>query len=90
MRCAAVDIAAPGVGALLQLGSGKADFEHVLYRFAEPMPIPKGTRITWTAWWDNSADNPRNPDPTKEVKWGLQTWDEMHNGWMEVVRKRTD
>lgn len=65
------------------------DFEwQTLYRFAEPKPMPKGTKVTWTAWWDNSADNPRNPDPSKEVKWGLQTWDEMHNGWMEVVRKR--
>jgi hypothetical protein len=67
------------------------DFEwQTLYRFAEPVPMPKGTKITWTAWWDNSADNPRNPDPTQDVKWGLQTWDEMHNGWMEVVRKRRD
>ena len=30
----------------------------------------------------------RNPDPTKEVRWGLQTWDEMQNGWMEVVWKK--
>jgi peroxiredoxin/mono/diheme cytochrome c family protein len=58
------------------------------YRFAKPIAMPKGTKITWSGWWDNSPDNPRNPDPTKEVRWGLQTWDEMHNGWMEVVRKR--
>jgi hypothetical protein len=38
-----------------------------------------------TGRWDNSADNPRNPDAKKAVKWGLQTWDEMQNGWMEVV-----
>jgi hypothetical protein len=56
-----------------------------VYRFAEPLPIPKGTKLTWTAHWDNSADNPRNPDPKKMVFWGLQTWDEMQNGWMEVV-----
>jgi peroxiredoxin len=58
------------------------------YRFAAPIAMPKGTKVTWTCWWDNSPENPRNPDPTKEVRWGLQTWDEMHNGWMEVVRKR--
>jgi peroxiredoxin len=58
------------------------------YRFAAPIAMPKGTKVTWTGWWDNSPENPRNPDPTKEVRWGLQTWDEMHNGWMEVVRKR--
>jgi len=56
-----------------------------VYRFAEPLKIPKGSKLTWTGHWDNSADNPRNPDPTKEVIWGLQTWDEMQNGWMEVV-----
>jgi hypothetical protein len=56
-----------------------------VYRFAEPLKLPKGTKLTWSARWDNSADNPRNPDPAKEVRWGLQTWDEMQNGWMEVV-----
>ncbi len=56
-----------------------------VYRFAEPLRIPKGTKLTWTGWWDNSADNPRNPDPSKAVRWGLQTFDEMQNGWMEVV-----
>ena len=56
-----------------------------VYRFAEPLRIPKGTRLTWMGSWDNSADNPRNPDPAKEVRWGLQTWDEMMNGWMDVV-----
>jgi hypothetical protein len=55
------------------------------YRFAEPLRVPKGTKLTWIGHWDNSADNPRNPDPEKTVIWGLQTWDEMQNGWMEVV-----
>jgi peroxiredoxin len=56
-----------------------------VYRFAEPLKVPKGTKLTWIGHWDNSADNPRNPDPKKEVGWGLQTWDEMQNGWMDVV-----
>jgi mono/diheme cytochrome c family protein len=56
-----------------------------VYRFAEPVKVAKGTKLTWIAHWDNTADNPRNPDPTKTVRWGLQTWDEMQNGWMEVV-----
>jgi len=56
-----------------------------VYRFAEPLKMPKGTKLTWSTTWDNSPDNPRNPDPTKEVIWGLQTWDEMQNGWMDVV-----
>jgi peroxiredoxin len=59
-----------------------------VYRFAEPLKIPKGTKLVWSGRWDNSADNPRNPDATKEVRWGLQTWDEMQNGWMDVVWKK--
>jgi hypothetical protein len=50
-------------------------------------PRAEGTKLTWIGEWDNSADNPRNPDPNKEVRFGLQTWDEMMNGWMEVVKK---
>lgn len=57
------------------------------YRFKEPLHIPKGTKLTWISSWDNSPDNPRNPDPKKDVRWGLQTWDEMQNGWMELVWK---
>jgi mono/diheme cytochrome c family protein len=60
-----------------------------VYTFAEPIKVGKGDKVVWQAWWDNSADNPRNPDPTKEIRWGLQTWDEMQNGWMEIVRKRS-
>jgi peroxiredoxin len=56
-----------------------------VYRFAQPRRMPRGTKLTWIGHWDNSADNPRNPDPSKEVIWGLQTWDEMQNGWMELV-----
>jgi hypothetical protein len=56
-----------------------------IYRFTQPLAIPKGTKLTWIGHWDNSADNPRNPDPAKAVGWGLQTWDEMQNGWMELV-----
>jgi peroxiredoxin len=59
-----------------------------VYRFEKPVHIPKGSKLTWTGRWDNSADNPRNPDPKKAVFWGLQTWDEMQNGWMEVVWKK--
>jgi peroxiredoxin len=59
-----------------------------VYRFTEPLRVPKGTKLTWIGWWDNSADNPRNPDPTQEVRWGEQTWDEMQNGWMDLVWER--
>jgi hypothetical protein len=60
------------------------------YRFTQPLHVPKGSKLTWIGHWDNSADNPRNPDPSKAVFWGLQTWDEMQNGWMEVVWNKTN
>jgi hypothetical protein len=45
--------------------------------FKEPLQVPKGSRILSSAWYDNSAGNRANPDPTADVKWGEQTWDEM-------------
>jgi len=51
------------------------------YDFAKPLILPKGTRIDCVAHFDNSANNKYNPDPTKEVKWGDQTWEEMMIGW---------
>jgi hypothetical protein len=48
------------------------------YNYAQPVPLPKGTVIKMDAYYDNSADNPRNPSsPPKLVHWGEQTQDEM-------------
>jgi hypothetical protein len=47
------------------------------YMFREPLQVPKGAKIVSTAWYDNSAGNKSNPDPTVDVKWGDQTWEEM-------------
>jgi thiol-disulfide isomerase/thioredoxin len=55
------------------------------YRFAEPVLAPRGSTLTYTAWYDNSSSNPANPDPTKAVRWGKQTFDEMHLGYLEYV-----
>ncbi|HEY7310682.1 MAG TPA: redoxin family protein [Gemmataceae bacterium] len=51
------------------------------YQFAEPIKVPKGARLHAVAHWDNSRNNPNNPDPNKEVRFGLQTWEEMMVGW---------
>jgi mono/diheme cytochrome c family protein len=51
------------------------------YALAEPVKAPKGSRLECTAWYDNSKANKYNPDPTKEVKWGDQTWEEMMIGF---------
>ncbi len=47
------------------------------YVFAEPLKLPKGTKIRAVAHYDNSAANRSNPDPKVNVKWGDQTWEEM-------------
>ena len=55
------------------------------YRLAKPLHLPAGTRIECTAHFDNSADNPNNPDPKKTVRWGEQTWEEMMIGFVDYV-----
>jgi hypothetical protein len=47
------------------------------YLFAKPLAVPAGSTIVSSAWYDNSAGNPHNPDPTVDVRWGDQTWEEM-------------
>ena len=59
------------------------------YMYQQPMQIPKGARIRSTAWYDNSAANRSNPDPTIAVKWGDQTWEEMqYTGIMYSVPRK--
>ncbi len=55
------------------------------YNLAQPIVLPKGTRIECTAHFDNSANNPDNADPTKEVTWGDQSWDEMMVGFFDIT-----
>jgi peroxiredoxin len=54
-----------------------------VYRLAEPVAVPKNTKLHCVAHFDNSANNPNNPDPTKNVYWGFQTWEEMMTGWID-------
>lgn len=53
--------------------------------FQKPLAVKKDTTVRVTAIWDNSKNNPKNPDPTREVKWGLQTSEEMMLGWLTYV-----
>lgn len=55
------------------------------YVLAEPRPLPRGTTLECTAVFDNTADNPRNPDPTQEVRAGQATTDEMFQATFETV-----
>ncbi len=54
-----------------------------VYRLTTPKAMPKGTRIDCLAHFDNSAENPANPDPTRMVRWGEQTSDEMMVGYLD-------
>jgi len=51
------------------------------YILAQPREIPAGSKIQATAWYDNSANNKFNPDPTQTVHWGDQTFQEMMIGF---------
>jgi hypothetical protein len=56
------------------------------YMFTKPLAVPAGAKIVSSAWYDNSAKNPHNPDPTIDVRWGDQTWEEMqYTGIMYTV-----
>jgi hypothetical protein len=55
------------------------------YRLAKPIPLKRGTKLSVTAWYDNSANNPLNPDPSAEVTWGEQSSQEMLVGFFDVA-----
>jgi peroxiredoxin/mono/diheme cytochrome c family protein len=60
------------------------------YELSEPKLLPKGTKMTCTAYFDNSADNPHNPDPTATVEFGEQSWQEMMYGFMTTLDAKQD
>jgi len=60
----------------------------VVYYLAKPLQLPAGTRVEVTAHWDNSANNPNNPDPKASVTYGLQSTDEMLSVAMGVIVDR--
>jgi thiol-disulfide isomerase/thioredoxin len=55
------------------------------YFFEKPLRLPAGSKIECTAHFDNSTGNLNNPDPTKLVHWGEQTWDEMMIGFVDYA-----
>ena len=55
------------------------------YRLAQPRFLKAGTRLQVVAWYDNSEDNPHNPNPDVEVRWGGQTYEEMMVGFFDVA-----
>ncbi len=55
------------------------------YRLAQPIPLKAGTELQAVAWYDNSRNNPHNPDPNSPVQWGDQTYNEMMVGFFDVA-----
>lgn len=59
------------------------------YEFAEPIALPRGTRINLAAHFDNSEKNPYNPHrPPQEVRWGEETTDEMCIAFLQVAPQK--
>ncbi len=61
-----------------------------VYRFADPVKMPKGSKLHAVAHWDNSRINLLNPAPEKKVSFGLQSWEEMMVGWVCFVYERPE
>ncbi len=60
----------------------------IIYYLDKPLELPKGTRVEVTAHWDNSANNPYNPNPNATIKWGDQSWDEMLSAPLGLIIDR--
>ena len=62
-------------------------WQHV-YRYVTPFVLPKGTTLAMRYTYDNSAENPRNPQqPPRRVRWGQWTQDEMGDLWIQVLTR---
>jgi hypothetical protein len=57
----------------------------IIYYLAKPLSLPQGTKIEVVGHWDNSANNPNNPDPTATVRYGFQSSEEMLSAAMGVI-----
>ena len=80
-----------GGGRRMLLDIPNYDFNWQLrYELREPLDVPKGSVIHGTAWYNNSANNPANPDPKQTVRWGPQTDDEMMLGYIEYYLENDD
>ncbi|HET6410304.1 MAG TPA: redoxin domain-containing protein [Chthoniobacteraceae bacterium] len=85
------DVILPDGSARTLLEVPRYDFNwQFAYRYSEPVTIPSGSKIRATGWFDNSSNNPANPDPAKAVRWGPQTTDEMMLGYVEYYLPTKD
>ena len=55
----------------------------LVYRLKEPLYVERDSRLIVTAHYDNSPNNPANPDPAQTVRWGDRSEEEMMTSWIE-------
>ncbi|MFO1020982.1 MAG: redoxin domain-containing protein [Planctomycetales bacterium] len=60
------------------------------YVLEKPLVVPQGTQLECVAFFDNSPNNPANPNPKETVRWGEQTWNEMMIGYFEYYSAHGD
>ncbi len=81
-----IDAVFPNGRRLALLSVPHYDFHwQTTFFLAHPLSLPTGAVIECSAVYDNSPNNPNNPDPSKTVTWGDQSWDEMNIGFLEVA-----
>jgi tetratricopeptide (TPR) repeat protein len=75
---------------LIEIKDWDFRWQHV-YRYVQPLSLPKGTRVSMRYVYDNSAGNPRNPQqPPQRVFWGQRSFDEMGDLWFQFVARTDD
>ncbi|TWU60746.1 hypothetical protein Poly51_10270 [Rubripirellula tenax] len=72
---------------LLEVPAYDFNWQHN-YAFADSVKLADVDELSFTATFDNSTDNPTNPDPTEYVTWGDQTWQEMAVTFVAVAVPR--
>jgi hypothetical protein len=77
-------------GAIKTVLKGRFDFEWQMgYELAEPVDLPKGSKLQLITHFDTSKGNRFNPNPEERVLWGPQNWDEMSNCFIGVLFDRS-
>ena len=72
---------------LIDIADWDFRWQHV-YRYEQPIALPRGTRLAMDYRYDNSAANPRNPQlPPQRVNWGQRSFDEMGDLWFQFTTK---
>lgn len=80
------DLRYPDGKVITLLDVPKYDFSwQSYYELKTPLEVPAGAQLQATAWYDNSKANPWNPDPSKAVRWGHQTWEEMMIAYFDFI-----